>query len=158
MNKYIRDRLHSIIKLDDPPRKLALAFALGIFVAFTPTIGLHILSCLVLAWAFRLSRLVIITASFVNNPWTIMPLYGFCIWLGIKITGEAGGVPAIAWNELSISTAYPILKPYLLAYVVGTLLTGSVAATVSYFLFYWAVIRYRKIERLAKLGLGRIEE
>lgn len=146
MRKYIRDRLHFIIKLNDPPQKLALAFALGIFVAFTPTIGLHILTCLVLAWMFRLSKLVIITASFVNNPWTIVPLYGFCIWFGIKITGDAAPVPDIAWNELSISTVYPVLKPYLLAYVVGTLIVGVVAATISYFLFYWAVVRYRKTD------------
>jgi uncharacterized protein (DUF2062 family) len=152
MKKYIRDRLHFIIKLNDPPQKLALAFALGIFVAFTPTIGLHILTCLVLAWMFRLSKLVIITASFVNNPWTIVPLYGFCIWFGIKITGDAAPVPDIAWNELSISTVYPVLKPYLLAYVVGTLIVGAAAAVISYFLFYWAVARYRKVEKLAKTG------
>jgi uncharacterized protein (DUF2062 family) len=153
MKKYIRDRFHFIIKLNDPPKKLALAFALGVFVAFTPTIGLHILTCLVLAWAFRLSKLVIITASFINNPWTIMPLYGFCIWFGVKITGDAAIVPHIAWDELRISTVYPVLKPYLLAYVVGTLLVGAVAALVSYFLFYWAVVRYRQIEKLAKAGL-----
>lgn len=153
MKKYIRDRFHFIIKLDDPPQKLALAFALGVFVAFTPTIGLHILTCLVLAWAFRLSKLVIITASFINNPWTIMPLYGFCIWFGVKITGDGSIVPTIAWSELSISTVYPVLKPYLLAYVVGTLIVGAVAALISYFLFYWAVVRYRQIEKLAKAGL-----
>jgi uncharacterized protein (DUF2062 family) len=153
MKKYIRDRFHFIIKLNDPPQKLALAFALGVFVAFTPTIGLHILTCFVLAWAFRLSKLVIITASFINNPWTIVPLYGFCIWFGMKITGGDGDVPPIAWNELRISNAFPVLKPYLWAYVTGTLLVGTFAALVSYFLFHWAVVRYRKMEKLAKAGL-----
>jgi uncharacterized protein (DUF2062 family) len=149
MQKYIRDRLHFIIKLNDPPRKLSLAFALGVFVAFTPTIGLHLISCLALAWVFRLSKLVIITASFINNPWTIVPLYGSCIWLGMKITGDNAEVPPIAWKELNISNAYHILKPYLCAYVTGTLIVGAAAAVISYFLFHWAVVRYRRVENLS---------
>jgi len=148
MKRYIRDRFHFIIKLNDPPHKLALAFALGIFIAFTPTIGLHLISCLVLAWALRLSKLVIITASFVNNPWTIVPLYGFCIWFGMKITGSDIAVPRIAWNELTFSNSYVILKPYLWSYVTGTLIIGAISAFLSYFLFYWAVVRYRKVETL----------
>jgi uncharacterized protein (DUF2062 family) len=144
MKKYIRDRLHSIVKLDDPPHKLAFAFALGIFIAFSPWLGFHIISCLVFAWVFRVSKFVVLTASFVNNPWTIMPMYAFCIWLGIKITGAAVAVPHIAWNELTISTAYMILRPYLWSYLAGTLVVGAVAAVISYFLFYWAVIHYRK--------------
>jgi uncharacterized protein (DUF2062 family) len=136
------------MKLDDSPHKLALAFALGAFVAFTPTIGLHLITCLLLAWTFRLSKLVIVTASFINNPWTIVPLYGFCIWFGLKITGgdDEGAVPPIAWNELSISSVYIVLKPYLWPYVIGTLVVGTFAAFTAYFLFYWAVVRYRKME------------
>jgi uncharacterized protein (DUF2062 family) len=147
MKRYIRDRLHAIIKLDDSPHKLALAFALGVFIAFSPTIGLHIISALALAWVFRLSKLVILTGSFINNPWTIVPLYGFCIWFGVKITGSAVEVPQIAWNELTFSNTYSILKPYLWSYVAGTLVLGTIAALLSYFLFYWAVLRYRKADK-----------
>ncbi len=147
MKKYIRDRLHALVKIDDPPHKLALAFALGVFVAFSPTIGLHVLTCLVLGWIFRLNKLVILTASFINNPWTIVPLYGFCVWFGIRITGENVAVPHIAWNELSFSNSYLVLKPYLWSFVAGTLILGTAAAFISYFLFYWFVMRYRKADR-----------
>ena len=147
MKKYLRDRLHALIKLDDPPHKLALAFALGVFVAFSPIIGLHVITCLVLGWIFRLNKLVILTASFINNPWTIVPLYGFCIWLGIKITGENRAVPRIAWDQLSFETSYIVIKPYLWSYVAGTLIVGAIAAVISYFLFYCLVVRYRKVEK-----------
>jgi uncharacterized protein len=148
MKKYIRDHLRSILKFDDPPHKLALAFALGIFIAFSPWLGFHIISCIFFAWLFRVSKFVVLTASFVNNPWTIMPMYAFCIWIGLKITGDDIAVPHIAWNELTVSTAYSILKPYLWSYLAGTLAVGSVAAIASYFLFYWAVVHTRKMERL----------
>ncbi len=147
MRRYIRDRLHAVVKLDDPPHKLALAFALGIFIAFTPTLGLHIISCLILAWVFRLSKIVILTASFINNPWTIVPLYGFCIWFGMKITGSTIDVPQIAWNDLTFLNTFEALKPYLWAYVAGTLVLGTIAAILSYFLFYCAVLRYRQADK-----------
>lgn len=145
--KHIKERIRSILKLDDPPHKLALAFSLGVFVAFTPTIGLHMLSCLLLAWLFRVSKLVTLTASLVNNPWTVVPLYGFCLWFGIKITGSEVDAPQIAWNQLSISNVLSTMKPYLWPFVTGTLVIGIGAAVISYFIFYWAVVRYRKAER-----------
>jgi len=147
MKKYLRERLHALIKLDDPPHKLAFAFALGVFVAFSPIIGLHVITCLALGWIFRLNKLVILTASFINNPWTVVPLYGFCIWLGIKITGENRAVPRIAWDQLSLENSYIVLKPYIWSYVAGTLIVGAIAAIISYFLFYCLVLRYRKVER-----------
>jgi len=147
MRRYIRDRLHAIIKLDDPPHKLALAFALGVFIAFSPTLGLHIITALVLAWVLRLSKIVILTGSFINNPWTIVPLYGFCTWFGMKITGSTIEVPQIPWNDLTILNAYEALKPYLWAYVAGTLVLGTIAAVAAYFLFYCAVLRYRQADK-----------
>jgi uncharacterized protein (DUF2062 family) len=145
--RYIRDRIRSIMQLDDPPHKLALAFSLGVFIAFTPTIGLHLISCLLLAWALRLSKLVIITGSLLNNPWTIVPLYGFCLWFGMILTGSGTTAPEIAWRDLTLGNVYLVLRPYLWPFVAGTLVAGLVGAAVSYALFYVAVIRYRKFER-----------
>ena len=144
--KYIRDRIRSIFHLNDTPNKLASAFALGVFIAFTPTIGLHTISCLFFAWVFRLSKLVVLTAAFINNPWTIVPLYGFCLWFGIKMTGSDTTTPHIAWHEITYSNAYLILKPYLWPFVAGTLVIGAVAAIISYGLIYWAVIQHRKAD------------
>lgn len=147
MRKYIRDRLRSITKLDDPPHKIALACAIGIFIAFSPWLGFHIITCIFFAWLFRVSKFVVVTASFVNNPWTVVPMYAFCIWLGIKITGEVSVVPHIAWNELTITTVFMILKPFIWSYLTGTLIVGTIAGVISYLLFYWAVVHYRKMEK-----------
>ncbi len=144
--KYVKDRIRNIFKLDDSPNRLAAAFALGVFIAFTPTIGLHTVCCLLFAWIFRLSKLVVLTAAFINNPWTIVPMYGFCLWLGMKITGIAATVPAIAWNDITFMNAYEVLLPYLRPFVTGTIVVGLIAAAIAYLLVYWAVVRYRKSE------------
>lgn len=142
--KYITDRIRSLFRLNDSPHRLATAFALGVFIAFSPTIGLHTISCLLLAWVFRLSKLAVLTAAFINNPWTIVPLYGSCMWLGIRITGSGATMPHIPWNELSLGSAYLTLRPYLWPFIAGTLLVGVIAAAVSYGVVYWAIVRYRK--------------
>jgi uncharacterized protein (DUF2062 family) len=144
--KYIRDRIRSLLHLHDSPNKLASAFALGVFIAFTPTIGLHVISCLFFAWVFRLSKIVVLTGAFINNPWTMVPMYGFCLWFGIKITGSDITTPHITWTELTISNAYLILKPYLWPFVVGTLVAGLVAAIIAYGIIYWAVVQDRKTD------------
>ena len=146
MGFYFRDRIRSIFQLNDTPHRLALAFAIGVFIAFSPTFGLHILSCLIVAWFFRLSKLVLITATFINNPWTIVPMYGFCIWFGSKIMGREIAMPQIAWNELTLSSAYVAITPYFWPFVVGTLVVGGIAAVISYGLIYWLVVRYRAAE------------
>ena len=144
--RYVRDRIRGIFKLDDSPNQLAAAFATGIFIAFSPTLGLHTLTCLLIAWLFRLSKIVVLTAAFVNNPWTIVPMYGFCLWFGMKITGADAATPAIAWNELTLRSAYSVLAPYLWPFVAGTLVIGMFAAVLAYGVMYWAVVRYRKKE------------
>ncbi len=146
MRKYVRDRIRSIFKLDDSPSQLAIAFAVGVFIAFTPTLGLHTITCLVFAWLFRMNKLAIFAGAFINNPWTMVPLYGFCLWLGMKITGSDSSTPAIDWSTLTFTNAYAVLAPYLWPFVVGTLVAGAVAALVSYFVMHWAVVRYRKRE------------
>lgn len=142
--KYIKDRIRGVFQLKDSPNRLASAFALGIFIAFTPTIGLHTISCLFLAWLFRFSKLVVLTAAFVNNPWTIVPLYGFCLWFGIKITGTMDATPDIAWQTLTFASAFDVLRPYLWPFVVGTIVIGAGAAVISYFFVFWVAVRYRR--------------
>ena len=73
--KYITDRIRSLFRLNDTPHRLASAFALGVFIAFSPTIGLHTISCLLLAWVFRLSKLAVLTAAFIKIRRKEAPLW-----------------------------------------------------------------------------------
>lgn len=146
MNTYIRERIREILKLNEPPHRLSLAFALGIFIAFSPWLGLHIVSAVFLAWLFRLNKVVVLTATFVNNPWTIVPMYAFCLWFGVKITGGGARVPEIAWTTLGFSGLFSVLMPILWPFVAGTLVIGAAAAVFSYVLFFWLVKRYRREE------------
>jgi uncharacterized protein (DUF2062 family) len=156
--RHLRDRFRELIKFDEPPHRLALAFAVGVFVAFSPWLGLHIASAIFLAWAFRLNKVVVLTASFINNPWTIVPMYAFCLWFGVEVTGGRGRVPNIDWKHLEFRDVFVVLKPFLVPYLVGTIVVGGVCAVAGYYLFHWAVRKYRKEEKgsadTAMVGTG----
>ena len=140
----IRDRLRSLLALNEPPHRIALAFAVGVFIAFSPTVGLHTLSCLLVIWLFRFNTLVVFTAAFLNNPWTIVPMYGFCLWFGVKLTGSEIATPDIPWGQAGVKELITLLSPYLWPFVAGTVVAGTVASLLSYAFVYWAVVRYRK--------------
>jgi uncharacterized protein len=146
VRKYVRDRLREIVKLDDPPHKLALAVAIGVFIAFSPWLGLHILSCILFAWIFRVSKFVVLTAMLVNNPWTMVPIYAFNLWLGVHLTGGEIAIPEIAWSKIGFRELFTILKPFLWPFIIGSLAIGAAAAFISYWLFLWALRRYRREE------------
>ena len=152
MRKYLRERLHEIIKLDDPPHRLALAFAVGVFIAFSPWLGLHIVSAIAIAWVFRLNKVAILTASFINNPWTIVPMYAFCLWFGVRITGGMSGVPDIAWSTLGFRDLFSVLLPFLWPFVAGTVVIGAVASVLSYGIVLWLIKRYRRGEAELQAG------
>ena len=146
MRRYFNERVRGLFKLDDPPHRLALAFSVGVFIAFSPWLGLHIASAFVLAWMFRLNKVVVLTGSFVNNPWTIVPMYAFCLWLGIKITGGSVQTPDIDWGSIGFRDLITVLRPFLWPYVAGTIVVGAAAAVLSYAVLFWAVKRYRREE------------
>lgn len=145
---WLKDRIRALFTLKDPPHRLALAFAAGVFIAFNPLIGLHTLMAVAIIGAFRLNTVVLFTGAFINNPWTMVPLYAFCLWFGIHITGSDIATPDIPWSEIGMAELFTLLKPYLWPFVAGTLAVGTAAAVVSYFLFSWTVKRYRRIAGL----------
>ena len=146
MRKYFRDRMREILKLNDPPHKLAQAVALGVFVAFSPWFGLHIASCILLAWVFRLNKFVVVTSTFISNPWTVVPMYGFCLWAGFQLTGSDAALPDIDWASLGFRDLFTVIRPFLWPFVAGTIAVGAVAAALSYFSFLWLIKRYRSAQ------------
>ncbi len=56
---------------------LARSTCLGIFIAFSPFVGLHTLMAVGLAWLLSFNITVTLMVScLINNPWTMVPVYG----------------------------------------------------------------------------------
>lgn len=127
----VKEHFVQIIILDGSPHRASLAFAIGVFIAFSPHLGLHTVSAFALAWISRLNLPIMLSAVFINNPWTMIPMYGFCLCVGNYLLGKGFHCfPAgLSGGELVV-----FLKNAPLPFVVGTLVTGTIASVISYFI------------------------
>lgn len=80
---WLKNFLKKLIYQERSPEKLAFSFCMGIYIAFSPFPGLHTVMVFLFSWLFRLNLGVTFTSScFINNPWTMIPIYGADYGLG----------------------------------------------------------------------------
>ncbi len=162
MTGKFREGIRHILHLDETPHDLARSFAVGVFVAFSPFLGIHWIIILTLAWIFRLNKLVALTGTFVNNPWTIAFVYILPTWLMVSAMRRMGfDIPPMNYSHitaqfLSQTARHDVweiafwkgfireFKPYAYAFGFGTTAAGAVASVISYFAAYFGIRYYRK--------------
>ena len=142
----IRAQLSRILHLNEPPRRTALAFALGVFIAFSPTYGLHTLSAVFCAWAFRLNAVALLAGAFINNPWTVVPILAATFWTGLWLMGVPESAP-VPWSELSLDALYVQMKIYAVPFFAGGIVLGLLGALLSYPIVYWIIVQARARRR-----------
>jgi uncharacterized protein len=141
----LRRAIQAFLHLDDTPRRIAAAFGVGVYLAFHPLFGLHTLMALGIAFAFRLSRAAVLVGIYVNNPWTVAPMYAAGTTLGCWILGvPMDGLSAIEW-DLDNLAFYRLLllslRPYLWPYVVGNTILGIACGSLAYVVMRWILER-----------------
>jgi uncharacterized protein (DUF2062 family) len=146
----VKDLFRRVLHLGESPERTALAFALGVFIAFTPTYGLHGVSALLFAWLFRLNFLALMAGNLLNNPWTFLPIIAGSMWLGLLLdpVGPPPDVDWIAFKSLmwvdKLRMLWTEFRPYLVPFIVGHILLGVVATALAYVLAYFGIRRYRE--------------
>lgn len=139
----IKQHLKTFLAVNDTPERVALGFAVGVFISFSPLLGFHTVLGLFVAVAFGLNRVAVITGLWVNNPWTLLPVYSAATYLGRKLIGfTPTAFPAFEWHQLfnrhfwlQILHQWPILKPL----AVGSLILAIFASVIAYTLvLFWA--------------------
>jgi uncharacterized protein (DUF2062 family) len=91
----LRSSLRRLLALDDPPERTALAFSVGVFIAFSPLLGLHTILATLLAFTFRFNKVAIYAGTLVNNPFlTLAPIVIASYAVGAFILGRPLALPA----------------------------------------------------------------
>ena len=142
-----RQMAQVLLRLEDKPGRIALAFGLGIFIAFFPLLGVHTGLALFIAFAFRLSRVAILAGAWTNNPWTLAPMYMAGTLLGCALLGvPSHGLDSIQWGlhgRAFYASLLEGLRPYVLPYIVGNLMLGALSGVIAY-LAVRAVLQRRR--------------
>ena len=136
-----------LVRLRRSPRAIAGGFALGVFVAFTPTLGFQIVLVIFLATFLNLNRPAAILSVWITNAATMAPIYTFNYWIGsflwsgppvgevyktfVSIGMQLLKMDFWAFKEqfdtiLGLSTA--IVAPLL----IGSTIVGFIAASLAY--------------------------
>jgi len=125
-----------LLHVEDRPSRVAAAFAIGVFIAFFPILGIHTGMALVIAIALRLNKVAILAGAWTNNPWTLAPMYTAGTLLGCAVLGVSpASLGAVDWSlggRAFYASLAEGLRPLVLPFVLGNLLLGAAAAGVAF--------------------------
>ena len=154
--KKLRDWFVHLLHLDESAHRIALGAAIGVFIAFTPTVGIQMLIIFFVTSLFRANRAAGVPLAWITNPATMVPLYWFNLWVGIKIVGGTqsmldrfeSAVGAIVSRDLTwwhlVKEWWDVVMQVAVPLWVGSVAVGLVAAALTYGLMYYLITVYRR--------------
>ena len=153
--KLKRFFIYRVLSLDDTPHRIALGVAIGIFVAWTPTMGLQMVLTVLLCTLFQANKLVGVPFVWISNPLTLVPVYGPNYLLGRWLLGggyswsasmhairhaahgrEGWWASTTAWWTASLKVFWPLW--------IGSLIVALLLGALSYVIIYHAVVAFRR--------------
>jgi len=140
----LRDKLREVISTNDSPKKIAVSFAVGVFIGLSPLLGLHTALAIGAVWLFRTNKFVTIVAVYISNPWTAVPIYTFSTWIGTKLLGVDKIIPPLKLHPLSFSYLLHEVSFLFWPFVFGSTLVALVSAVIGYIIVYHAVVERRR--------------
>ena len=150
--KRIRSWLEQLLHTHDTPHRTALAYALGVFLGFSPVLGLHTVMGLALAFIFGLNRVAVVLGVYSNLPWLVPAYYTLATVAGAailrvdvqpKALEEAmRSFSAASWGEFAGLARH--LAPLLWAYVLGSTLGAVLRAGIAYRVSLAMIVAHRK--------------
>lgn len=140
----ISGKFREILYIKDTPHRVALSFGIGVFIAICPLLGLHTLMGVGVCFLYRFNKFALFVGIYITNPWTIIPIYTFCTWLGALMLGVDLGAVDVDWAGVSFSSIMRDLEPVLMPFVVGSTVVSVLAGLCAYFLIRRAVKKVHK--------------
>ncbi len=155
-----------LLHLDDTAHRIALGASIGVFIAFTPTIGFQMLLVLLATTAVRANKVAGLPMPWITNPVTIVPMFSLNYYVGWLLVGgpdlkgfearlrdlmrlNLGWVDWVkGWWHLMIDMAAPLW--------VGSVVCGLVAGVIAYGVMFYLIAVYRRHHR-RRQALAQVE-
>jgi hypothetical protein len=143
-----RQAVRNLLNLDDPPERTALAFAVGVFIGFSPLLGLHTIIAAVVALVWRCNKVAIFTGIYVNNPWTLAPVVALSWAVGRFFIGAPEAtLPAFSLSAMLSAAFWQALAAQwrqLLPFALGATILSTLFAAAAYPLMLYVLRAYRR--------------
>jgi hypothetical protein len=145
---WLRRTGQVLLHVEDSPSRVAAAFALGVFIAFFPLLGIHTGLAIAIALAFRLNKVAILAGAWTNNPWTLAPMYTAGTLLGCFVIGVSpaslGGIDWSLHGRAFYASLVEGFRPLLMPFIVGNLILGAGAAALTFLVLRSILARRRR--------------
>jgi uncharacterized protein (DUF2062 family) len=163
-NKLFRYFEYKILHIDDTPHKISLGVAIGLFMAYSPLLGLHLLQIIILSILLRANKFAALVSTWVSNVFTYAIIYYPAYLIGKIICNFFPNYSALSDQQVSslfnklfapsnmLTGFYTkeywrqfwmLLKQIGPELWIGCLILGSIAAVASYFICYYLIKSHR---------------
>ena len=158
-----------MVLLRKSPRAISGGFALGTFLAFTPTIGLQIGIAIFLATLLNLNRPAAVLMVWITNAATMAPIYAFnyligtFFWSGPPVKEVYTTFEQLALNLLKLEmwdlldqfeSVLSLGREIIIPLCIGSTIVGIVAAGIVYGISQ-SLLRFMITRREKKRAIGR---
>ena len=152
----LRSTFRRLLALDDPPERTALAFSIGVFIAFSPVLGLHTILATSIAFLFKFNKVAIYSGTFVNNPFlTLVPIIIASYAIGAFVLGMPLRIPAEGLELLT--NPHPLTGDYyrllfreswqiVWPFTIGATVLSVVCSLVAYPVTLWLLRAHRRVK------------
>jgi uncharacterized protein (DUF2062 family) len=158
-----------LILLRKSPRAISGGFALGTFIAFTPTIGLQIGIAIFLATLLNLNRPAAVLMVWITNAATMAPIYAFnyligtFFWSGPPVQEVYSTFQQLALNLLKLEmwdmldqfeSVLSLGREIIVPLCIGSTIVGIVSAGIVYGISQ-SLLRFMIARREKRRGIVR---
>lgn len=122
------------IRLRGNPREIALGFALGIFIGMSPTMGIQIITAVLIAALLKWNKIAASIGVLVTNAFTAPLIYAGTYLIGARVLGLQGSFELP--KEANLETVLNWLEkaPEIFgAMAIGGIIVGLPLAVAAYF-------------------------
>ena len=136
---------HRLSRIQASPHAIAIGFACGAFISFTPLIGFHLFLAGLIAWALRGHILSALLGTAVGNPITFPFIWAWIYESGSFILGREPAHKVVETESFTeiVTSGMGKIVDVLLPMFVGGIPTGIVVGIVLYFPVKMGVERYQ---------------
>ncbi len=150
--RYLRYLRYRVVRLPGSPHTIAIGFACGAALSFTPLIGVHFALAALFAWMVGGNVLASIIGTGVGNPWTFPFIWFWIHRLGSWIIGGGASDEAAIDFDVTIlfDNFFDVFWPMLVGGIPMTIIVFPIAYYASrYVVRTYQARRRTHLERVA---------
>ena len=118
MKDFFKKLFRKWLLAERSPKKLALAFCWGSFIALAPIPGFHTPLLFLISWLLHLNSVIVFTVVYIiNNPWTMLPIYAIDYLFGYWLLFSMGNIDLMPYDPFWMEWINKKIGSYLSLYL-----------------------------------------